>query len=55
MTFEPLVAIALAALLLGEQPSPLQFLGGAAVLVAAVVLQLAPSKVPPEPEIGPLV
>lgn len=55
MTLEPLVAITLAALLLNEQPSPLQFLGGAAVLAAAVVLQLAPSRVPPEPEIGPLV
>lgn len=55
MTFEPLVAIALAALLLGEQPSPMQYVGGAAVLVAAIVLQLAPSRVPPEPEFGPLV
>lgn len=55
MTFEPLVAITLAWLLLNEQPSPLQFMGGAAVLVAAIVLQLAPSRVPPEPEIGPLV
>lgn len=55
MTLEPLVAITLAALLLGEQPSPLQFLGGAAVLAAAVILQLAPSRVAPEPEIGPLV
>jgi drug/metabolite transporter (DMT)-like permease len=55
MTFEPLVAIALAALVQHEQPSPLQFVGGAAVLVAAVILQLAPSRVPAEPEIGPLV
>jgi drug/metabolite transporter (DMT)-like permease len=55
MTLEPLVAITLAALLLKEQPSPLQFLGGAAVLAAAVILQLVPSRVAPEPEFGRLV
>lgn len=42
MTLEPLVAITLAALLLGERPSLLQVVGGAAVLAAAVILQLAP-------------
>lgn len=42
MTFEPVVGVALAGLLLAEQPSLLQLVGGAAVLIAAVVLQLAP-------------
>jgi drug/metabolite transporter, DME family len=56
MTIEPLVGVTLAGVLLGEQPSPIQLLGGAAVLVAAAVLQIAPrSAVPPEPEFGPLV
>ena len=36
MTFEPLVGVTLAGLLLGEQPVPLQLVGGAAVVVAAV-------------------
>jgi drug/metabolite transporter (DMT)-like permease len=55
MTIEPLVGIAVAARLLGEQPTELQILGGAAVLTAAIILQLTPSRVPPEPEFGPLV
>lgn len=56
MTIEPLVGVGLAALLLGEQPSPIQLLGGAAVLLGAAILQIAPrAPVPPEPEIGPLV
>ncbi len=42
MTVEPLVGVTLAALLLGEQTVPVQLLGGAAVIVAAVVLQVAP-------------
>ena len=42
MTLEPLVGVTIAALLLGEQPSIIQLLGGAAVLVAAAVLQVAP-------------
>lgn len=42
MTFEPVVGVALAGLLLGERPGPLQFVGGAAVLVAAAVLQAGP-------------
>jgi drug/metabolite transporter (DMT)-like permease len=41
-TLEPVVGVALAAWLLGEQPAPLQLAGGALVLVAAVVLQLGP-------------
>jgi drug/metabolite transporter (DMT)-like permease len=55
MTVEPLVGVTVAALLLGEHPSPLQILGGVGVLAAAIILQLAPSRVPSEPEFGPLV
>lgn len=55
MTIEPLVAILIAAIVLKEQPTLIQVAGGAAVLVAAVILQLVPSRVPPEPEFGPLV
>ena len=57
MTIEPLVGVSLAWLLLpGEQPAVLQIVGGAAVLVGAAVLQVAPrAPVPPEPEFGPLV
>jgi len=55
MTIEPLVGVTLAALLLGERPSVVQLVGGFAVLAAAIVLQLVPSRVPPEPEFGPLV
>ena len=50
MTFEPLVGVTLAGLLLGEQPVPLQLVGGAAVVVAAVVLQTTPARVPRESE-----
>jgi drug/metabolite transporter, DME family len=46
MTFEPVVGVALAGLLLAEAPVPLQFLGGAAVLVAAVILQAGPRQGP---------
>ncbi len=49
MTFEPVVGVLLAGLLLGEQPTILQLVGGAAVLVAAVVLQASP-RAPPEAE-----
>jgi drug/metabolite transporter (DMT)-like permease len=55
MTIEPLVAIVIAAIVLKEQPTLIQVAGGAAVLVAAIILQLVPSRVPPEPEFGPLV
>jgi drug/metabolite transporter (DMT)-like permease len=56
MTIEPIVGVGLAALLLGETPSLIQLLGGAAVLVAAAVLQVAPrTKAPIEPEYAPLV
>jgi drug/metabolite transporter (DMT)-like permease len=55
MTIEPLVGVTIAALLLGERPTLMQIAGGVAVLVAAIVLQVVPSRVPPEPEFGPLV
>jgi drug/metabolite transporter (DMT)-like permease len=43
MLFEPVVGVALAAVLLGETITPLQGLGGVAVLLAAVVLQRSAS------------
>lgn len=56
MTVEPMVGVIIAALLLGEHPSALQVLGGVAVLVGAVALQVAPrtraSAVALEPEAG---
>jgi drug/metabolite transporter (DMT)-like permease len=39
-TLEPVVGVALAALLLNEQPAALQLVGGALILVAAVLLQV---------------
>jgi drug/metabolite transporter (DMT)-like permease len=42
MLLEPLVGVALAALLLAEGLQPIQLVGGAAILAAAVVLQRAP-------------
>lgn len=39
-TLEPVVGVILAAVLLGEDPAPLQLVGGALILVAAVLLQL---------------
>jgi len=39
MMIEPVLGVTLAAVLLAERPVPLQFLGGAAVLVAGVILQ----------------
>jgi drug/metabolite transporter (DMT)-like permease len=50
MTFEPLVSIGLAGLLLGEAPVPLQLVGGAAVLAAAIILQGSPGATPDEAE-----
>lgn len=41
-TLEPVVAVALAAWLLGEIPLPVQIVGGVLIVVAAVVLQLGP-------------
>ena len=39
MLWEPVVGVALAALLLGESLQPIQLVGGAAILAAAVILQ----------------
>ena len=58
MTIEPLVGVSIAAFLLGEEPSVIQIVGGAAVLVAAAILQVWPrtSALPVgEPEVGQLV
>ncbi len=56
MTIEPIVGVGLAALLLGEHPSLIQLAGGAAVLVAAAILQVAPrTRAPIEPEYSPIV
>jgi drug/metabolite transporter (DMT)-like permease len=56
MTVEPVVGVIIAGLLLGEQPSPVQLVGGAMVVAAAAALQVfPPRKVEPEPEFGPLV
>jgi len=48
MTIEPLVGVTLAGLLLGEQPTIVQLVGGAAVLVAAAILQTAPRAPAPQ-------
>lgn len=50
MTFEPLVGVALAAVMLGERPVALQLVGGAGVLAAAAILQTAPGRAPVEVE-----
>jgi drug/metabolite transporter, DME family len=42
-TFEPVVGVALAALLLAERPGPLQLLGGLLIIGAGIVLQLRPN------------
>ena len=59
MTIEPLVGVTLAALLLNEEPTPIQLVGGAAVLIAAALLQVAPragaASVAVEPATGPLI
>jgi len=41
-TFEPVVGVVLAAVLLAERPTPLQLLGGALIIAAGIVLQLRP-------------
>jgi drug/metabolite transporter (DMT)-like permease len=43
-TLEPVVGVALAAWLLAEQPAPIQLVGGALILAAAVMLQLGPRR-----------
>jgi drug/metabolite transporter, DME family len=40
--FEPVVGVALAALLLAQQPAALQLVGGALIIVSGIVLQLRP-------------
>ncbi len=56
MTIEPLVGVTFAVVLLGETPSILQVVGGAMVIAAAAVLQVAPRRpVEVEAEIWPLV
>jgi drug/metabolite transporter (DMT)-like permease len=42
-TLEPVVGVALAAILFGSVPTPLQFIGGALIIAAGIVLQLRPS------------
>ena len=42
MLVEPLVGVTLAALLLGEALAPIQAFGGAAILIAAVLVQRNP-------------
>jgi drug/metabolite transporter (DMT)-like permease len=42
-TLEPVVGVTLAAILFGAVPSPLQFAGGALIIIAGIVLQLRPS------------
>jgi drug/metabolite transporter (DMT)-like permease len=42
-TFEPVVGVLLAALLLAEQPTPVQLLGGFMIIASGVILQLRPT------------
>jgi DME family drug/metabolite transporter len=49
-TLEPVVGVLLAALLLSEQPAPIQLLGGVMIVAAAVILQLGPGAEPAEHE-----
>jgi drug/metabolite transporter (DMT)-like permease len=49
-TLEPVVGIALAAVLLAEIPTPIQVLGGACIVLAAIVVQRRPGVVPAEHE-----
>jgi drug/metabolite transporter (DMT)-like permease len=42
-TLEPVVGVLLAALLLFEQPTPIQLLGGILIIAAGVILQLRPT------------
>ena len=47
-TLEPVISVLLAALILGEKLSALQWLGGMGILIAALLIALAP--VIPAPE-----
>lgn len=49
MLFEPVVGVVLAALLLAETLAPVQVLGGAGILAAAVILQRHPEPAAPRP------
>jgi drug/metabolite transporter (DMT)-like permease len=49
-TLEPVVAVALAALLLAEIPTPLQVVGGACIVGAAIVVQRRPGVGPADHE-----
>lgn len=54
MLFEPLVGVALAAVLLGESLGPVQAAGGVAILAAAAILQRVPvAHHAPRPPTGP--
>ena len=44
MLLEPVTGVLLAALLLAEQPAPIQLLGGLLVLAGAALVQLMPSR-----------
>jgi drug/metabolite transporter (DMT)-like permease len=46
-TLEPVVTVALAALLLGERLSPIQAAGGALVLAGALLIAVEPERAPP--------
>ena len=52
-TLEPVVGVLLAALLLSEIPTPLQVVGGAFIVVAAIVVQRRPGVEPAEHEAAP--
>jgi drug/metabolite transporter (DMT)-like permease len=52
-TLEPVVGVALAAILLAEVPTPLQIVGGAFIVVAAIVVQRRPGVEPAEHEAAP--
>lgn len=51
-TLEPVVGVGLAAWLLAEQPAPIQLIGGALILSAAVLLQLRPGATADHEAIG---
>lgn len=52
MLFEPLVGVSLAALLLGEALTPIQALGGAAILAAALLVQRSAAPVEAREPVG---
>jgi drug/metabolite transporter (DMT)-like permease len=54
MLFEPVVGVGLAAILLGEALGPIQAVGGAAILAAAMILQRAPTHRAPAAEDEPV-